>query len=136
MIVLIAAAAIVAAAAYTERPQQFDLKCAGTSHVDGDLAGEHLKGNTPATTTLHIDLAKKVFCQDECRYVRGVAWFSSTEITLRDDKAKARSELFHIDRVSGGAVWSIKDPTTSVLTFLTCEAAPFSGLELRETPKF
>src|SRR3546814_6025392 len=80
---------------------QFDLKCSGTTTTT-TIAGKETK---PYSTAYRIDLAKKKWCEGECKALHDIYSVQPAEITLRYKNTDTFSERAltsdRIDRETG-----------------------------------
>src|SRR3546814_10477028 len=109
---------------------QFDLKCSGTTTTT-TIAGKETK---PYSTAYRIDLAKKKWCEGECKALHDIYSVQPAEITLRykntdtfseraltsdridrERSEEHTSELQSLVRISY-AVFCLKKKTSNTLT--------------------
>src|SRR3546814_4356237 len=82
-------AALMAVPAAAAAPAaQFDLKCSGTTTTT-TIAGKETK---PYSTAYRIDLAKKKWCEGECKALHDIYSVQPAEITLRYKNTDTFSE--------------------------------------------
>src|SRR3546814_16831685 len=90
-------AALMAVPAAAAAPAaQFDLKCSGTTTTT-TIAGKETK---PYSTAYRIDLAKKKWCEGECKALHDIYSVQPPDITLRYKKTdKLSSRALTSDRI-------------------------------------
>lgn len=90
---------MMAAVAPAAAADKFDLKCSGTKTEKLDAPG------APVSFTLHIDLAAKQYCRNQCEQVLPIFDVKPDKITFHSDSTKDRRMSIyvedHVDRKSG-----------------------------------
>ncbi|MGB3318227.1 MAG: hypothetical protein WBA75_04225 [Sphingopyxis granuli] len=113
---------------------QFNLKCSGTTTTQ-TIAGKETK---PYTTIYRVDLAKKKWCEGECKALHDIYAVQPGEITLRYKNTDTFSERSltsdRIDRETGAhkVTITLANPRDRYSTIILdyegqCERAVFSG---------
>ena len=96
----LAAAVLVASgsAAAAQTATQFDLDCTGeASH----LAPPHPETKAPWRRVFHLDLARKLWCADECSETRSIANVSPTAIIFELAEEEGSSLKRGVNRSTG-----------------------------------
>ena len=99
--------------------EQFDLVCKIVSKV----------GSASTTDSLHfrIDVARRVFCEGDCKSVREITSITPLQIVLTDWHGDPYVFLEKLDRQTGAYSLEIGGPAQMKVS-AQCQSAPFSGL--------
>ncbi|MBU7589214.1 MAG: hypothetical protein KAF42_08385 [Sphingopyxis terrae] len=133
-IVSIAAALLAIPASAAAPAAQFNLNCAGTlnsSSILGDKSEEY-------TATYRIDLAKKKWCEQDCKALHDIVSIQPAQLTLSEERVDSPSErsflINMIDRetgahkiISSSENYRIRGSILNLRWEGTCEPATFTG---------